>query len=74
VKDQRLPTVDEWIALHGDEPDTTEGPHLISVDELRAAGALDVPAEWRKSLAGDSPRYTLPGFDDDEQTESQSET
>jgi hypothetical protein len=26
------------------------GPHLISVDELRAAGALDVPAAWRKSL------------------------
>ncbi len=25
-------------------------PHLISVDELRAAGALDVPAAWRKSL------------------------
>lgn len=23
---------------------------LISVDELRAAGALDVPAAWRKSL------------------------
>ncbi len=28
-------------------------PHLISVDELRAAGALDVPAAWRKSLGGD---------------------
>ena len=27
-----------------------ENPHLISVDELRAAGALDVPAGWRKSL------------------------
>ncbi len=25
--------------------------HLITVDELRAAGALDVPAAWRKSLA-----------------------
>jgi hypothetical protein len=25
--------------------------HLITVDELRAAGALDVPAGWRKSLA-----------------------
>ncbi|HEX3659262.1 MAG TPA: hypothetical protein VHV55_25965 [Pirellulales bacterium] len=24
---------------------------MISVDELRAAGALDVPAAWRKSLA-----------------------
>jgi hypothetical protein len=29
-----------------------EGPHLISVDELRAAGALDVPPAWRKSLGG----------------------
>ena len=25
--------------------------HLISVDELRAAGALDVPAAWRNSLS-----------------------
>lgn len=25
--------------------------HLISVDELRAAGALDVPAAWRRSLS-----------------------
>jgi hypothetical protein len=24
--------------------------HLITVDELHAAGALDVPAAWRKSL------------------------
>lgn len=24
--------------------------HLISVDELRAVGALDVPPAWRKSL------------------------
>jgi hypothetical protein len=40
-------------------------PHLISVDELRAAGALDVPAAWRKSLAHES-RYTLPGFGDDD--------
>jgi hypothetical protein len=27
-----------------------EDQHLITVDELRAAGALDVPAAWRKSL------------------------
>jgi hypothetical protein len=26
---------------------------LITVDELRAAGALDVPAAWRKSLGDD---------------------
>ncbi len=29
-----------------------DGPRLISVDELRAAGALDVPPSWRKSLGG----------------------
>jgi hypothetical protein len=47
-----------------------EEPHLISVDELRAAGALDVPAEWRKSL-GEERRYLLPGFqDDDERVDS----
>ena len=31
-----------------------------------AAGALDVPAAWRKSLA-DEARYTLPGFDDEDE-------
>ncbi len=47
---------------------------LISVDQLRAMGALDVPAEWRKSLGGES-RYLLPGFDDDEEhAESQTAT
>jgi hypothetical protein len=45
---------------------------LITVDELRAAGALDVPAEWRKSL-GEERRYLLPGFEgNDEHAESQS--
>ncbi len=32
------------------------GGRLISVDELRAAGALDVPPEWRKSLGGGKSR------------------
>jgi hypothetical protein len=68
--DQRLSSLDEWRLLHGDEPDTTEGPHLISVDELRAAGAFDVPAEWRKSL-GQERRYLLSGFEDDEDAESE---
>jgi hypothetical protein len=31
----------------------TESPRLITVDELRAAGALEVPAAWRKSLAAE---------------------
>lgn len=33
--------------------------HLISVDELRAAGALDVPPAWRKSLAPQSEERHL---------------
>jgi hypothetical protein len=52
-----------------------EEPHLISVDELRAAGALDVPAAWRKSLGKEDERGLLPGFledygEPDEQRES----
>ena len=43
------------------------GGGLISVDELRAAGALDVPPGWRKSLGGGERRYTLPGFEDDDE-------
>jgi hypothetical protein len=43
-----------------------ERPHLITVDELRAAGALDVPAGWRKSLGEERP-YLLPGFEDDDE-------
>jgi hypothetical protein len=44
-----------------------EGPHLITVDELRAAGALDVPAGWRRSLGeerslfSDLPEEDSPG-------------
>lgn len=51
-----------------------KAPHLISVDELRAAGALDVPAEWRKSLAAAEPSALLPGFDDEEDAVSPHDT
>jgi hypothetical protein len=37
---------------------------LISVHELRALGALDVPPEWRKSLS--AKREYLPLFGDDD--------
>jgi hypothetical protein len=47
VQDPYLNSVLEAIAS---EASNTGGPHLITVDELRAAGALDVPAAWRKSL------------------------
>ncbi len=64
MKDQPLRTVDDLIAeIRGksieeiaNEP--FEGPHLISVDELRAAGALEVPASWRKSLGGESDLFS----------------
>ena len=50
MQDPYLNSVLEAIA--GDALDG-EGPRLITVDELRAAGALDVPASWRKSLGAD---------------------
>jgi hypothetical protein len=60
VKDKRYPTVDEILAemggdtwpLHFELGPRIEGKHLITVDELRAAGALDVPPAMRKSLGG----------------------
>jgi hypothetical protein len=78
VQDQPLRTVDDLIAeINGksieefaSEP-TEDGRRLITVDELRAAGALDVPAAWRKSLGGkkNAERDLLSGLfpDDDEQ-------
>ena len=49
------------------DEDKREGPHLISVDELRAAGALDVPAWMRKSLRNEEPNL-FSDLDDDEDT------
>jgi hypothetical protein len=43
--------------------------HLISADELRAAGALDVPAAWRKSLQVE--RDPAPSLFPDEDTDSE---
>ena len=52
--------------------------HLISRDELLAAGALDVPPAWRKSLQaglpkpkGKDPQREL--FGDDEETQPTAE-
>ena len=47
MQDPYLDSVLKAIASDAADP---EGPRLITVDELRAAGALDVPARWRKSL------------------------
>ncbi len=40
--------------------------HLISVDELRAAGALDVPPAWRKSLSVEPDLFSF--LKDDEES------
>jgi hypothetical protein len=47
------------------EPLDEDGPHLITVDELRAAGALDVPKAWRKSLGDDRGLFGESLDDDD---------
>ena len=47
--------------------DDYEGPHLISVDELRAAGALEVPPSWRKSLGGGKARDLFSESNGDEE-------
>lgn len=46
------------------------GPHLISVDVLRAAGALNVPAARRKSLGVEREHYPLFPDDDDDPSEN----
>lgn len=43
--------------------------HLISVDELRAAGALEVPLAWRKSLQNE--RDPSPSLFKDEDADSE---
>ena len=45
--------------------------HLISVDELRAAGALEVPPGWRKSLQAERDRS--PSLFKDEEADSEDE-
>jgi hypothetical protein len=60
VKDKHYNSVDDIIAENkgksieeiAAEEAAEGGPWLISADELRAAGAFDVPAAWRKSLGG----------------------
>jgi hypothetical protein len=51
-----------------------EDRHLISVDELRAAGALDVPAAWRKSLGLERDLFSDLFPDDEARSEEQEET
>lgn len=52
-------------------------PHLISVDELRAAGALDAPSSWQKTLGVERERFLLFEEDDmlpEKQTSTSSDT
>lgn len=51
-----------------------EDQHLISVDELRAAGALEVPAAWRKSLGVKRDLFGDLFADDEVRSEEQEET
>ena len=49
-------------------------PWLISADELRACGALDVPAEWRKRLGGgERDLFSEPVEEDGENDETEKE-
>ena len=69
MKDHYLDSVLEVIASLN-----AEGPRLITVDELRAAGALDVPAAWRKSLGGDRELVSGLFGDDDPRPEQPQST
>ena len=60
MQDPYLKSVLEAIAS---EASDTETPLLITVDELRAAGALDVPAAWRKSLSDEEDPGLFGGND-----------
>jgi hypothetical protein len=44
---------------------------MISVDELRAAGALDVPAGWRKSLGVEPQRDLFSDLVDEDDTRAE---
>jgi hypothetical protein len=60
----------EYWAQFVDELDkldlSGERSHLITVDELRAAGALDVPASWRKSLGEETQHLFSDSLEGDE--------
>jgi len=62
VQDPYLEYLLELLASEG----PTDRPHLISVHELRAAGALYVPPSWRKSLGGEEQRDLFSNLTDDD--------
>ena len=71
MEDHYLNSVLEVIASEALE---AESPHLITVDELRAAGALDVPAAWRKSLGVERDLFSGLLNDDESAPEQRSST
>jgi hypothetical protein len=66
VEDPYLKAVLEAIEAIKREGNTGR-PHLISADELRAMGALDVPPAWRKSLSARLERDLFSDLVDDEE-------
>ena len=71
MPDPYLNSVLEAIANAALDP---ESSRLITVDELRAAGALDVPAAWRKSLGVERDLFSGLFGSDDALTEEESES
>lgn len=62
--------VEAWMREFREEmdnlPEEERRKGLITVDQLRAAGALDVPAAWRKSLGGGKERDLFSDLVDDD--------
>lgn len=71
MTEKPYPTLDEAIAaIEGKSIEEIvaarrPGPRLFTVDDLRAAGVLDVPPALRKSLSAGVERDHLPLFGDD---------
>jgi hypothetical protein len=57
--------VEAWMRDFNNLPEEVRRGGLITRDQLLAAGALDCPPEWRKSLGG-GKREVLPLFPDDD--------
>ena len=71
MEDPYLKSVLEAIAS---EALNTEDPWLITVDELRAAGALEVPPAWRKSLGVEGDLFSNWTEEDDQAPEKEQPT
>jgi len=66
---------DPWLksvleAIEEIKKEGFSGPHLITSEELRAAGVFDVPPAWRKSLSARVERDLFSDLIDDEEEPS----